>query len=102
MEKNIVLEMLRRHRSELEAEGAVHLAIFGSVAREDNDAESDLDVVVKLEESVRLSGFGYFGALARLKEKLESIVGKSVDIVSEPIQSDRLRREIERDRAVAF
>jgi hypothetical protein len=33
MEKDIVITKLREHRSELEAAGAEHVSIFGSVAR---------------------------------------------------------------------
>lgn len=102
MDKNNVISRLLKHRSELEAEGARHISIFGSVARGENDEQSDLDIVVELTDEVRRSGFGYFGALTALREKIAHITGQRVDILSEPIESDRLRREVERDRAFAF
>ncbi len=63
---------------------------------------SDIDVVVKLEDAIMQSGLGYIGALMDLKDRLEDITGKSVDIVSEPLRKERFRQNVERDRVVAF
>ena len=102
MTKEEIIARLLQHRAELEAYGVEHLSLFGSVARDEATADSDIDVVVKLEDAIMQSGLGYIGALMDLKDRLEDITGKSVDIVSEPIQKERLAREIQRDRCFAF
>ena len=102
MTKDEIIAKLLEHRAELEAAGAEHVSLFGSVARGDHTNQSDIDVLVKLSEPVRQSGFGYFGALADLKNMIESFTGRAVDVLPEPVQKDRLRRNVERERIVAF
>ena len=102
MDREQLLSTIRSHKDELRAAGVLKLSLFGSVARGDATEESDIDVLVKLEDSILHSGFGYFGAIERLREKLEAITGRPVDVIAEPIVKRRLAREIERDRQVAF
>jgi uncharacterized protein len=102
MERGRVLSIIREHTDELRAAGVLRLSLFGSVARDEATEESDVDVVVRLEDSIMKSGFGYFGAMEGVRLKLQEIIGRPVDVVSEPINKERLAREIERDRAVAF
>ncbi|WJR67903.1 nucleotidyltransferase domain-containing protein [Neorhizobium sp. CSC1952] len=102
MDKDQVIAKLREHEDELRAAGVQTLSLFGSVARGEATDMSDVDVVVRLDLDVTGRGLDYFSSLADLKEKLETIVGKSVDIVSEPVQKPRLAREITRDRQLAF
>lgn len=101
MQDEIIAKLLE-YRTDLEAAGAEHISIFGSVARGNASPQSDIDVVVKLSDPVVNSGFGYFGALSDLKKMIENLTGRQVDIVPEPIRKDQLRRNIERDRIVAF
>jgi uncharacterized protein len=70
------LAELRRHKSAFEREfGVTRLGIFGSVARGDARADSDVDVVVELREPDLF-------ALVHIKETLSSDLRRSVDIVS--------------------
>ena len=100
--KDRILDQLRQHQAELQSAGVEKLSLFGSVARGDDGPDSDVDVVVTLTEEIMRSGFGYISSISRLRERIEEITGKSVDIVSEPIEKESLRRSIERDRAIAF
>lgn len=103
MDKDQVIAKLREHEDELRAAGAEHVSIFGSVARGEATAGSDLDILVKFSEPVIQSGFGYFSTLSALQERIAEITGAShVDIVAEPVRKERLRRNVERDRAVAY
>lgn len=103
MDKDQVIAKLREHEAELRAVGAEHMSIFGSVARGEATAESDLDIIVTLSEPVILSGFGYFSALAILQERISEITGfEHVDVIAGPIAKERMRQAIERDRAIAF
>ncbi|MDE1159539.1 MAG: nucleotidyltransferase domain-containing protein [Neorhizobium sp.] len=103
MDKDQVIAKLREHEAELRAAGAERIAIFGSVARGDNDAGSDLDVLVTFSRPVIESGFGFFSALSRLEERIGEITGfADVDIVPEPVRKERFRQNVERDRADAY
>lgn len=102
MSKEEIIAKLLEHRAELEAAGAQGIALFGSVARGDDTAESDIDILVRLSEPVRQSGFGYFGALADLKAMIEGFTGRGVDVMPEPIQKAQLRQSVEQERVVAF
>lgn len=103
MDKDQVIAKLRSHERELRAAGAEHVSIFGSVARGDNHADSDLDVLVKVADPIIQSGFGYFSALEDLRALIIDITGaRSVDIATEPMRKERFRLNVERDRAVAY
>lgn len=91
------MERLRAHRAALNAMGIDHVAIFGSVARGESGAGSDLDLAVKLGPNVRL-GWNFFSLDARVS----ALLGVPVDIVTEPANRQRLQAEIDRDRVDAF
>lgn len=97
-----IISRLRAHERELRAAGVTGLALFGSAARGEQREDSDIDVVVRLTEEARQEGFAYFGRIDRLSRRLAEILERPVDVVAEPIQKDRLRREIEKDRIIAF
>jgi uncharacterized protein len=97
-----VIAKLRAHEPELKAAGVVSLSVFGSVARGEERPDSDIDVVVHLSEEAARGGFSYFGRLEALSRRLRQILGQPVDVVAEPVHKDRLRRNIEKERALAF
>ena len=102
MNKEEIIGKLLEHRSEFEAAGIRHMSLFGSVARGDDGPESDIDIAVSLEERVVQSGFGYFSTLETVRERIEDLTGRNVDVLPEPVGKERLRQEVERDRIVAF
>jgi predicted nucleotidyltransferase len=102
MKSDEIISKLRAHESELRAAGVTGLALFGSAARGEQREDSDIDVVVKLSDDARSGGFAYFGRIDSLTRRLGEILKRPVDVVAEPIMKDRLRREIEKDRIVAF
>jgi predicted nucleotidyltransferase len=57
------------------AQGVHGLRVFGSVARGEDRADSDVDLLVDLPEHMSLF------SLARLQAELESILGARVDLV---------------------
>lgn len=97
-----IIAALRAHEPELRAAGAASLSLVGSTARGDEKATSDIDVLVRLEADPARNGFAYFGMIDRLTRRLEAIVRRPVDVIAEPVRKQRLRREVEKDRVVAF
>ena len=102
MKQSEIISALRAHESELKQAGIASLSVIGSVARGDDGPHSDVDVVVRLTDEARRGGFAYFGRIDRLRQRLESILARHVDLIAEPIERERLRREIEKDRVLAF
>jgi uncharacterized protein len=102
MRSEEIITKLRAHENELRAAGVTSLALFGSAARGEQHEDSDIDVVVRLSDEARRGGFAYFGRIDSLSRRLAEILDRPVDVVAEPIIKDRLRREIEKDRIVAF
>jgi len=65
-----VLDKLRTHEGELRRLGVSHAAVFGSVARGEATADSDIDVLVELDRDRPLGIFQY----ARLKLYINEIL----------------------------
>jgi predicted nucleotidyltransferase len=93
-----VITKLRLHESELRAAGIRRLSLFGSLARGDADASSDVDLAVELDPT---AGIGLF-ALTALEARLAQLLGQPVDLIPEPVEKQRLQANIDRDRRRAF
>jgi predicted nucleotidyltransferase len=102
MIKTAVLTTLRNHAAELRALGIESLSLFGSVARDEDDENSDIDIAVKFDPSRAPRGLAYFGFLDRLEGRLKEALGRNVDVVPEPAVKSEIQKEIDRDRIVAF
>ena len=102
MKRDEIIAKLRAHEPELRAAGVSGLALFGSAARGEQEAGSDIDVVIRMSNEARSEGFAYFGRLDSLNRRLAEILQRPVDVVTEPIRKDRLRRCIEKERVEAF
>ncbi len=71
--------------------GVRQLAVFGSVARDEATAASDVDVLVEFDGPTTFDG--YFG----VKERLEELLGTRVDLATPPMLKPRLKIEVERE-----
>ncbi|GAA0618792.1 hypothetical protein GCM10009547_21450 [Sporichthya brevicatena] len=87
--------LLRRHRRaifEIATRRKAHnLRVFGSVARGDEHAESDVDLLVDLERGVGLVG------LAGLTRELTELLGVPVDVIPADTLKARIREEVFRE-----
>ncbi|MGA7239401.1 MAG: nucleotidyltransferase domain-containing protein [Bryobacteraceae bacterium] len=101
MSRDEIIALLQAHRDELRSVGVVGVSLFGSMARGEKTAQ-DIDVAVRLAKEFSRPGFDYFGRLEALEEQLRKLLGCEVDLVEEPVRRERLQREIDKDRAVAF
>ena len=93
-----MLETLRSHESDLRRLGVSHAAVFGSVARGEAGAESDIDVLVDLDESRPMGIFQY----ARLKLYIGELLDGPSDVVNRRTLKPLLRANILHDLIHAF
>jgi uncharacterized protein len=93
-----VLATLRAHESDLRRLGVSHAAVLGSVARGQANAESDIDVLVDLDENQPIGIFEY----ARLKLYIDEILGGPSDVVNRRTLKPLLRANILHDMIDAF
>lgn len=91
MRRDEILKILESHAVELERFGVVSLRLFGSVARDEADDESDIDLLVGFKESPGFSSF------MKLRIFLEDLLGAKVDLVTENGLRDRVRPYIEEE-----
>jgi uncharacterized protein len=102
MRRDEALTLLRAHEAELRQAGINALSLFGSVARNEAESGSDVDVLISLDDAIRHSGFRYVGRLAAIGDRLRGILGSDVDVVTEPVRKERLRLAIAKDKVIAF
>jgi predicted nucleotidyltransferase len=91
MNRENVLRILAASRQDLKSFHVKTLALFGSVARDEARADSDIDLLVEFEGPVT------FDRYMDLKFFLEERLGRRVDLVTRDALKPRLRPRVERE-----
>lgn len=97
-ERERILHLLRQHEEELRAWGLTRLALFGSTARGDLGAQSDVDLLIEVDAASR---FGLF-AFLDLKADLADLLGRPVDLAFADAVRPRPRAAVLRDAVTVF
>ena len=83
------IDLFDAHKEEIKKKFSVqYLAVFGSVLKGTETPDSDIDILVRYQNSPGLFGF------LDLKRYLESIVNRPVDLVTENALKKQLRDKI--------
>jgi uncharacterized protein len=80
---------------------ARRISVFGSFARGDQTAMSDVDLLIALKASDRRPVLGLFEFI-RLEQELERRLGCEVDLVTEGGLNLHRKSNIEKDRVVLY
>ncbi|MCH8553032.1 MAG: nucleotidyltransferase domain-containing protein [Natronospirillum sp.] len=72
--------------------GASHVRIFGSVARREETADSDIDILVELPK-----GYDLFSQRMRLAQSFEELFGRKVDLIPEHELNQYIRDDVIRE-----
>jgi predicted nucleotidyltransferase len=88
MGREEVLTLLASHHEELKDLGVHSLSLFGSIARDEAGAESDVDILVEFARPVGLFAF------LRLQDYLEGVLGRRVDLVTVGALRPEIRERI--------
>ena len=82
MRRDDIISRIRKHSDAIRAEGAIALYLFGSIARDQAQADSDIDVFVDyaLEQpcvrGVTFQPIQAAGRLDEAREKFSEIIGR--------------------------
>lgn len=79
-----------------QANGVAMLGVFGSVARGDDNPESDIDLLVKLRKPTGLIGF------IALEDKLKEVLGRKVDLATEASLHPKIRSNVMKDLKIIY
>jgi predicted nucleotidyltransferase len=92
MTKQAVLEQLNKNLLTIQKRfGVRHLSIFGTVARDQTQPQSDVDILVSFEKPAS------FDTFMDLKFYLEDLFAASVDLVTEKAMRPEIRDSIEKE-----
>lgn len=97
MHRDEAIDRLRAHEAELKQLGVQHLYLFGSTARDEAGAESDVDLFFDHERGK----LGLF-QLMDVKERAAEILGCKTDIMTRGSLHPVLRRRIEASALQVF
>jgi predicted nucleotidyltransferase len=98
MKRDEIIRTLKEREADLRAHGVTHAALFGSVARDEQRPDSDIDILVDLDPAVVATMFDYAG----LKDYVASLFQGSVDVIDREALKPRLRPRATADAIYAF
>ncbi len=96
MKRDEVLEIVGKHRKQLQKMGVKSLDLFGSVARNEAREDSDVDFFVEFNREIGLFEF------IKVKLYLEYILKVSVDMGTLDSLRENLREPVIKDMIRAF
>lgn len=97
-ERERIVGLLREQSGELRAQGVRRLALFGSIARDEARPDSDVDLLVELDQDTKL-GFRVVG----LQDDLRRLLGREVGLTFAGAQlRSEFRERIARDLVQVF
>lgn len=88
MIKNQILKQIKTHRVDLKRYHVKSMYLFGSVARNEDTEQSDIDILVDFD------GPATFDLFMDLKFYLEDLFQRKVDLVTEAALREELREMI--------
>jgi predicted nucleotidyltransferase len=92
------LQTLREAEAALRAKGVAHAGIFGSTARGEQRADSDIDIIVDFDPSVPITIYDYVG----IKDDIAELFEQPVDVIDRRGLKPDLRQPVTRDLVYAF
>lgn len=96
LKRNDVLALLNTYKPTLEKFRVKSLLLFGSVARDEANVESDVDLLVEFEQTIGLFTF------VRLQRYLEMILGCQVDLGTVDSLQAHLRERVLQEAVRVF
>jgi predicted nucleotidyltransferase len=90
-----IQRLFAAHRAQLDTLGITRIRVFGSYARDEHSADSDIDLLIDFDHPVGLL------ELASVKIELEAILRIKVDLATTGMLRDELRDQVLAEARVA-
>lgn len=97
-ERERVIQAIREHETDLRALGVERLWLFGSLARGDAGADSDVDLMIRVPAGRKFSLFD----LGEVRVALCECLGRDVDVIIEEDVASDFRRTIASELLLVF
>ncbi len=98
MRREEILRRLKECEPELRAQGVCHAALFGSVARNEQRPDSDIDIMIELDPAARVTMFDYVD----IKDYIAGLFNEPVDVVNRDGLKPSVRPKATSDAIYAF
>jgi predicted nucleotidyltransferase len=98
LDRENILSVLRDHAPELREAGLVHLRVFGSVARNQANDKSDIDLLADFDRSKQMT----LVTLGSLESRLSTLLGTKVELSSPDWMKEPIRARAMQEALVAF
>jgi predicted nucleotidyltransferase len=98
VDRENILSVLRDHAPELRESGLVHLRVFGSVARNQANDKSDIDLLADFDRSKQIT----LVTLGSLESRLSMLLGMKVELSSPDWMKEPIRSRAMQEAVVAF
>lgn len=98
MTRDRALQILREHEADFKAKGVMHLRLFGSVARNEANEQSDVDLMVDFDPEVTLT----LWEMSSVRLDLCDFLATPVDLVREKTMRPHIRERALREAVLAF
>lgn len=98
MNREQVIATLRAHEPELRHRGVLHAALFGSLARNEAQSSSDIDILIEVVPGAPIGVFEYVG----ITQYLDDLFPTHVDVANRDRLKPLVRPSAERDAVYAF
>lgn len=98
MTKQEIIAKLVENEAALRALGVAHAALFGSRARGENRADSDIDIMIEIAPEAPMDVFRYI----RVVHAIEDLFPLRVDVSNRIAQKPHVRLTAERDAIHVF
>jgi hypothetical protein len=98
MNRDAALAILRAHETPLRQRGVKRAALFGSTARGEAQAGSDIDIMVEIDPAARVDLYRYVG----ITQYIEALFPVPVDVAERDQLIEPVRRTADKDAVYAF
>jgi predicted nucleotidyltransferase len=98
LDRENILSVLRDHAPELREAGLIHLRVFGSVARNQANDKSDIDLLADFDRSKQIT----LVTLGSLESRLSMLLGMKVELSSPDWMKEPIRSRAMQEAVVAF
>lgn len=95
MDKLKLLEILSRYKQECKSLGVIKIGLFGSTVRNEDNEQSDIDILLVIDEKADFTYFTYGKIYAELSEQLPRKIDIALEKNLKPAYRDAVLSEVE-------